>query len=81
VKASANRIANHPALRKPTVDVVVENHGDVFLFHPLTANAERWMEENVSSEGYHANWPILVVEHRYAFDLAQGMQQAGLAVR
>jgi hypothetical protein len=66
---------------KPTFDVAVENHGSIFFFRPLSPLAEQWIEDNVSSEGFHPNWPSLVVEHRYAFDLAQGMQQAGLVVR
>jgi hypothetical protein len=68
-------------VKTPEADFAVENHGSILLFRPLTAKAEQWIEENVSSERYHPNWPTLVVEHRYAFDLAQGMQQAGLAVR
>lgn len=31
----------------PTVDVLVQNEGTIFLFAPLTAAAREWIEENV----------------------------------
>jgi hypothetical protein len=74
-------IAKHEVPAKTTIDVVVENHGSIFLFRPLTANAEQWIEENVSREGFHPNWPSLLVEYRYAHDLATGMRVSGLVVR
>lgn len=62
-------------------DVLVENHGSILTFQPLTRRAEEWIKEHISTEGFHPNWPTLVVEHRYAGDLATGMQTAGLVVR
>jgi hypothetical protein len=63
-----------------TVDIEVENHVAIFIFRPLTAVAENWIEENVSREGFHPDWPTLVVEHRYAADLAEGMNRDGLVL-
>lgn len=77
----AKRIGKQQAPAKPTIDVVVENHGSIFLFRPLTPLAQQWIEEHVSAEGFHPNWPTLVVEHRYAHDLALGMQVSGLVLR
>jgi len=68
-------------LPKPNVDVSVENHGSIFLFRPLGPKAEAWIEENVSREGFHPDWPTLVVEHRYARSLAEGMTRDGLVLR
>lgn len=59
-------------------DLRVENHGSIFRFIPLTDFAREWIGEHVSEEGYHPAWPELVVEHRYAADLAQGMAGDGL---
>ena len=58
-------------------DVLVHNEGTVFLFHPLSAQATTWMDEHVQPD---ALWlgSALVVEYRYALDLAKGMKDSGL---
>jgi hypothetical protein len=60
-------------------DVLVRNEGTVFVFCPLTAAAKRWIEDHVQPD---ALWfgNTLVVEHRYAWGLALGMKDAGLAL-
>ncbi len=60
-----------------TPDVLVCNEGTVFLFCPLTSRAKAWIDEYVQPD---AQWfgNTLVVEHRYAWGLAQGMKDAGL---
>jgi hypothetical protein len=60
-------------------DVHVVNHGSLYLFHLLTARAEQWVTENVSEDATRFG-NALVVEHRYAQDLAEGMFAAGLGV-
>ena len=59
-------------------DVLVRNEGTVFVFCPLTVEAKQWISENVRD----ALWFVsaLVVEHRYAWPLAVGMQDAGLVL-
>jgi len=58
------------------IDVTVENHGTIFLFNAHTVRAKTWIAENVfDAEPYFGQ---LAVEHRYARDLADGMQAAGL---
>jgi hypothetical protein len=63
-----------------TPDVLVHNEGTVFLFCPLTSQAKEWIDEHVSPD---AQWfgSALVVEHRFAWGLAQGMKDAGLVLR
>ena len=58
-------------------DVLVHNAGTLFLFCPFTHRAKAWIEQHVQSD---AHWlgRALVVEHRYALGLAQGMKDAGL---
>jgi hypothetical protein len=60
-----------------TPDVLVHNQGTVFLFCPLSPQAKEWIDEHVQSG---ALWfgSALVVEHRFAWGLAQGMKDAGL---
>ena len=64
---------------KRPADVLVRREGSLFLFNPLTERAKAWIDENVDPD---ATWfgDALVAEHRYAFDLAQGMIDAGLEV-
>lgn len=61
-------------------DVVVTPHGTLVLFDLLTRAAERWVEDKVQ---WDAQWfgSSLVVEHRFAADLAQGMSDDGLRVQ
>jgi hypothetical protein len=64
---------------KDDPDVLVHNEGTVFLFNPLTARAKEWIGEHVQAD---AQWfgTTLVVEHRYAWGLAQGMKDDGLVL-
>jgi hypothetical protein len=66
---------------KPTQDVLVHNEGTVFLFNPLTARAKEWIDNNVQSEPWQWFGTTLVVEHRFAWALAQGMKDEGLVLQ
>ena len=61
-----------------TPDVLVCNEGTVF-FRPLTSRGKQWIEEHVQPD---AQWfgSTLVVEHRFAWGLAQGLKDAGLVL-
>lgn len=61
------------------VDVVVENHGTLFLFRPVSDQGKQWIEANVQDDAQYMG-DALVVEHRYARDLAAGMQAEGLVL-
>ncbi|MBZ5658215.1 MAG: hypothetical protein LAO56_23380 [Acidobacteriia bacterium] len=58
-------------------DVLVRNEGTVFVFCPLTSRGKEWLSAHVQSD---AMWfgNALVVEHRFAWGLAQGLRDAGL---
>ena len=63
------------------MDVSVFNHGSVFLFTLKTPAARARVDENVQLEGWQwvgAN--AFAVDHRYADQLAAGMEEAGLEV-
>ena len=62
------------------VDVTVDNEGTIFLFHLLTEAAELWVAENTTGDETTFFGNALVVEHRYASDLAYGMHRDGLVV-
>jgi hypothetical protein len=58
--------------------VQIENCGSIFLFTLLTQEAEDWVRENVGESMFFGE--SLTVEHRYAWDIAQGMIADGLIV-
>lgn len=64
---------------RPTPDVLVQNALTLILFCPLTPRAEAWVAENVQSDAQRFG-NALVVEPRYAWGLAEGMQDAGLVL-
>jgi hypothetical protein len=66
---------------QPGPDVLVANAGTVFTFCPLNAKAKSWIDDNVASESYQWLGRTLVVEHRYAWGLAEGMIDAGLVLQ
>jgi hypothetical protein len=65
--------------KKAAADYAVENHGTLFLFRPLTEEARENLANNVGEE---AQWfgGALVVEHRYALDLAARLRGEGWVV-
>lgn len=67
-------------IESEVVDVEVANHGSIFLFTPLTESGREWIDLHV--EKTESQWfgGGLVVEHRYAENLAEGMIGDGLVV-
>lgn len=59
-------------------DVHITNEGSLFLFALQTPQARTWVDEHVEEQVLFGD--ALVVEHRYAWDLAQGMLGDGLTV-
>ena len=57
----------------------MRNEGTVFLFCPLMPQAKEWIDENVQSDAQSFG-DALVVEHRYAWGLAEGMKDEGLVL-
>jgi hypothetical protein len=51
--------------------------GTLYTFCPLTLRAKEWLDEHVQDDAQWFGY-ALIVEHRYAWGLAQGMQDAGL---
>ena len=65
---------------KSNVDVLVENHGSIFLFRLYSTAAKDWVDENVSADAQFLG-DGLAVEWRFARDLAAGMQADGLVLQ
>jgi len=65
--------------RKLRRDARLVNHGSLYLFHPLTRNAKRWINSNVGDEAqFFGN--ALVIEPRYVSDIVCGMADDGITV-
>ena len=70
---------NANGVSTPSVDFSIENHGSIFLFRMNTAAAQQWVSDNVQDDAQFFG-DALVVEWRYARDLAAGIIQSGLVV-
>jgi hypothetical protein len=72
-------LAMNSQQKSVTPDVLVANVGTLYTFCPLSERAKEWIDQHVQDD---AQWfgHALVVEHRYAWGLAQGMKDAGLVL-
>ena len=62
-------------------DVVIENHGSIFLLRPTTRSGKEWIEQNISQQnGFQPYWPTVVVEPRHIADIVNGMRAEDLGV-
>ena len=61
-------------------DVLIENHGSVALFTPITPEAHQWVEENVHVESWQWLGCSIACEPRCLEQLVEGMQEDGLVV-
>lgn len=68
-------------LPPPQIDIVLENHGSLFLIRGLSEAGRSWLAENVGGEETQYWGGAVVCEPRYVADIAIGAQDAGLAVR
>lgn len=71
---------NTPLPVRVAADVIVHNGGTIFQFEPVTAAGKDWINSNVESEPWQWFGSTLVVDHRHAGPLAEGMIEAGLVV-
>jgi hypothetical protein len=67
------------------MDIQIENGGTIFLFRALSDAGRKWLYENTQAEPWQwigdASGEALVVEHRYAGDLAANIVAAGLEIQ
>ena len=66
-------------MNQSTPDVVVENHGTLFLVRPQNDTVREHLEEHVQED---AQWfaGALVVEHRMILNLVALLREEGFAV-
>jgi hypothetical protein len=71
-------VAVNPEIHRD-VDIRVRNEGSLFLFEAHTLAAKEWINLHIPADATF--WcGSLVVEPRYARDLATGMQEDGLVL-
>lgn len=63
-----------------TADVLVENHGTLWLFNLLTDSAREWVDSNVEVPDYMWRCGGFCCEHRCGPSLVEGMREEGLTV-
>jgi len=61
-------------------DVLVSNHGSLWLVEPVSDAARDWLNENLSAERQYLGRAV-AVEPRYVDDLVRGLQSGGFIVR
>jgi hypothetical protein len=60
-------------------DIAIQNEGSLFLFTAQTQLGKEWINDHVPADATF--WAgSLVVEYRYAYDLAVGMRGDGLVL-
>ena len=64
----------------PTIDLLFENHGSLFLIRPVSQPGQLWLDENVGDENTLTFGGAIVCEPRYVEAIAHGAVEAGLAV-
>lgn len=68
-------------MKNPEPDVVVENHGSIFLFRPLNSKLLEWTDMHIDrDEAQFFGENVLVVEHRYAETICRALINDGFVL-
>lgn len=65
------------------LDFRLENHGSLFLLHPLSPAAKNWMDEHLPTDSPETQFwgDAIVIEPRYVGPIIDGILSDGLVVR
>jgi hypothetical protein len=66
---------------QPSPDLLIENHGSIFLLRPASPVGQTWLQENVIGEDTQLFGNAVVCEPRYVADIVFGARGEGLVVR
>jgi hypothetical protein len=62
-------------------DIVIENHGSIFLLRPISKSGREWLDQNIGDQnGFQPYWPTVAVESNYIADIMNGIQADDLEV-
>lgn len=63
------------------MDFKVRDEGSLVLLTPETDEAKVWADEHIGQDnGYQPYWPTVVIEHRYADAILEGIELDGLTI-
>jgi hypothetical protein len=65
------------ANEKPDFDVI--DQGSIVLVTPMTPSAHHWIDKHIANDAMYFGLS-LVVEHRYADDIIEGITEHGLSI-
>jgi hypothetical protein len=65
---------------QPSPDILVENHGSIFLLRPITSVGHAWLQENIIGEDTLTFGNAVVCEPRYVSAIVFGARGEGLLV-
>jgi hypothetical protein len=66
---------------QPSPDILIENHGSIFLLRPISSAGQTWLQENVIGEETQIFGNAVVCEPRYVMDIVLGARGEGIVVR
>jgi hypothetical protein len=66
---------------QPSPDILVENHGSIFLLRPISSAGQTWLQENVIGEETQIFGNAVFCEPRYVMDIVLGARGEGIVVR
>jgi hypothetical protein len=69
-----------PSLQ-PHADILVENHGSIWLLRPTSSVGQEWLEENVIGQETQLFGNAVACEPRYVADIVFGARGQGLVIR
>lgn len=81
-KRGAIKVPSGPlaAEKASTPDVRIQNEGSILIFYAMTDAAKQWIADHLPED--IQTWGVngVVIEHRYAPEIAYAMQQDGLLI-
>lgn len=63
---------------KNNTDIFVERAGSIVCITPITPAGREWIDENCPSEPWQWTNATLTIDRRFADEIMEGMQEAGL---
>ena len=66
---------------QPSPDLLIENHGSIFLLRPASPIGQNWLQENVIGQETQLFGNAVVCEPRYVANIVFGARGEGLVVR
>ena len=73
------RVISEAARVPSTPDLLTENHGSLYLFHPLTENAKDWLKRTAPADAQFLG-RAMAVEPRYVQGVVDAAEADGLSV-